>query len=183
MNTEVRLHVFSKLNQISPLCDSFLPIKMELVGVHYEGWLKKETRREEVICTGEILVSDILSIRSNGIFNVNINFQYVEAKKKQLLKALSTNEADLGQPLVRVRIRHLSNIKSLFAPVYGEYVEGIAMDPETYVKQHFKLSVRRTKRIIRYIRLFFADVQTIFNYKYPFFSYCCLFVSPLKYYR
>jgi len=147
---------------------------MELVCVYHEGWLK-ETRKEEVICTGEILVTDIIPIKSDSVFSVVLNFKYTENKKKTT-KAVSLNENEIVQPKVKVKIRNLSNIKSLFAPSYGNYVEGVQMDTETYVKQNFKLSIRRVRRIIRYIKLFLLDIQAIFHYKYPFFSLCCLLV-------
>lgn len=149
---------------------------MELVCVYHEGWLK-ETRKEETICTGEILVSDVIAISSNGTFSVNLNFKYTEIKKKNLLKVMNISETELSQPKVKVKIKHLSNIKVLFGPSYGEYVEGVQMDPEAYVKQYFKLSVKRMRRIVRSVRLFKADIENIFHYKYPFFSYCCFIVS------
>jgi len=155
-----------------PLCDPFLPLKMELVCVYNEGWLKG-TRKEEVVCTGEILVPDVVSIRSNHTLGVKLNFQYTESKKKHLSKSLNACESEIPQPCVKVKIKNLSDIKSLFAPSYGDYVEGVVMYPETYVKQHFKLSIRRVRRIIRCIGLFIKDVQTIFRFKFPFFSYCC----------
>jgi len=158
-----------------PLCDPFLPLNMELVCVYNEGWLKG-TRKEEVVCQGEILVPDVVSIRSNHTIGVKLNFQYTEHKKKQLSKNLNICESEIPQPCVKVKIKNLSDIKSLFAPSYGDYVEGVIMYPETYVKQHFKLSVRRVRRIIRCIGLFIKDVQTIFRFKFPLFSYCCFLI-------
>ncbi len=167
---------FGNLTPVSPLCDPFLPLKMELVCVYQEGWLKG-TRKEEVVCTGEILVPDVISIRSNQSLGVRLNFEYSDSKKKQLSKSLNICESEITQPCVKVKIKNLSNIKSLFASSYGEFVEGVVMNPETYVKQHFKLSIRRIRRIVRCIGLFSKDVQTIFRFKYPFFSYCCLLVK------
>ncbi len=147
---------------------------MELVCVYNEGWLKG-TRREEVICTGEILITDVLSIKSDALFSINLNFKYTEYKKKTSKLPLS-HDHDMSCPRIKVKIRHLSTLTSLFAPSYDNYIEGVPMDTETYVKQYFKLSIRRTRRIITYINLFLKDLKTVLHYKYPFFSYCCLIV-------
>lgn len=165
--------ILSSSNYISsPICDVFFPITIELVCAYSDGWIT-ESQREEVICSIEIPVQDLLSLPSQEPLHVNLPIKYTELKKP---KAGKGSEGELT-PKLTLKINNMSSVKSYFAPAYGEYVEGVKMDSETFTKQFFKLSLARMRRIICWIILFIQDVKDIYRFKYPVFSYICLLVS------
>ena len=136
----------------------------------------KENLVEEVICTGEIVVPDVLSLRSNSTLTTDLSLKYTDQKKKQILKSSNMNEQDLTDPIVRIKVKNLSGMKSYFAPAYGDYVEGVQMDTEKYSNQLLRLSLSRVKRVISYIKLVFKDLDDIYHFKYPKFSVLCFLV-------
>ena len=176
------LHVFLSLtfsliiHQNSPISDIFFPITLELVCSYNDGWIT-ESLKEEVICTLEIPVQDLLSLPSNEILQVNLPFKYTDQRKTKVAKSLGINENELPSPNLRLKFNNLSSVKSYFAPPYGDYVEGVKMDSDTFTKQGLKLSLARIRRIISYIILFFRDIRNLFHFKYPFFSYICALVT------
>ena len=151
---------------------------MELVCKYNNGWVK-ENITEEVIATSEIVVPDVLSLRSNSTLSMDMLFKYTENKKKQLLKTLNINEKDLTEPFVRIKVKNLSGLKSYFAPSYSDYVEGVKMDSEKYSNQLLRLSLSRVKRVISFVKMSIDDFNDIFRFKYPFFSLLCFMVSTL----
>jgi len=155
-----------------PISDVFFPITLELVCSYNDGWMT-QSLKEEVICTLEIPVQDLLSLPSNEILQVNLPFKYTDQRKAKVAKSLGINENDLSSPNLRLKFNNLSSVKSYFAPPYADYVEGVKMDTDTFTKQGLKLSLARIRRIISYIILFFRDIRNLFHFKYPFFSYVC----------
>lgn len=145
------------------------------------GWVK-ENLTEEVICTSEIVVSDVLSLRSNSILTMDLPFKYSDQKRKQILKSSNLNDNDLHDPIIHIKIKNLSTIKSYFAPQYSDYVEGVKMDSQKFVKQLFKLSLSRIKRVVAYIIVVIRDFNTIYYFKYPLFSSLCFIVSDYPYF-
>jgi len=141
-----------------------------------DGWIT-ESLKEEVICTLEIPVQDLLSLPSNEILQVNLPFKYTEQRKAKIMKTLGVSEETLNTPNIRLKFNNLSSVKSYFAPPYGDYVEGVKMDTDTFTKQGMKLGLARIRRIISYIILFFRDMRSLFHFKYPFFSYICALVN------
>jgi len=156
-----------------PIFDPYFPIQLEVVCAFNDGWLK-ENQKEEVICTGEILVADITSLRANNILTTTIPMKYTEIKAKALAKTSTTSDPELIAPKLEVRIKNLSSVASYFAPVSDDYVEGVKIDDDTWSKQLIKLSIARGKRIYTYLALQAEGLQAIFNFKYPVFSYLCL---------
>lgn len=156
----------------SPLCDVFFPITIDLVCAYSDGWIT-ESQREEVICSIDIPVQDLLSLPSQEPLHISLPFKYTELKKP---KAAKGNETE-ATPKLTLKINNMSSVKSYFAPAYGDYVEGVKMDSETFTKQLFKLSLARMRRIISWIILFIQDVRDIYHHKYPLFSYICLLVG------
>lgn len=128
---------------------------------------------EEVICTSEIVVPDVLSLRANSTLTMDMNFKYTEQKKKQILKASNSSEQDLTDPIVRIKVKNLSSMKSYIAPAYGDYVEGVRMDTEKYSNQLLRLSLSRVKRVFSYVKLVSKDLDDIYHFKYPKFSVLC----------
>ena len=116
-----------------------------------------------------------MSQKLNAILTLDIPFKYTDQKKKQLIKSLNINEKDLSDPIVRIKAKNLSAMKSYFAPPYGDYVEGVKMETETYSKQFLKLSLSRVRRILTFIRYGLQDLNDTFHFKYPIFS-CLAFV-------
>jgi len=158
-----------------PIFDQYFPISLEVVAAYNDGWLK-ENQKEEVICTGELLVADIISLKANNVLTTTIPMKYTELKLKALTKGCAPNESDLPAPKLEVRIKNLSSMASYFAPVCDDYVEGVRIDDDTWSKQLIKLSIARGKRIFTYLSLQAEDLKTIFNFKYPVFSYLCLMI-------
>jgi len=160
-----------------PIFDPYFPIQLEIVSAYNDGWLK-ENQKEEVICTGEILVADIISLKANNVLTTTIPMKYTEIKAKALTKSSSTtnNENELVPPKLEVRIKNLSSVASYFAPVSDDYVEGVKIDDDTWSKQLIKLSIARGKRIYTYLSIQGEELQAIFNFKYPVFSYLCFMV-------
>ena len=160
---------------IRPIFDQYFPISIELVCAYNDGWIK-DNQKEEVICTGEILVTDIMSLKQDNNLIGNLRLKYTEAKLKTLAKQFNASDLESMQSILEVRIKNLSSITSFFAPPCDDYIEGVKISDETVSKQLMKLSMSRAKRIITYLALQSAEFQGIFNFKYPFFSYICLLV-------
>jgi hypothetical protein len=110
------------------------------------------------------------------VLTVHLPLKYSEARKKAIAKALNTNEGDISDPSLKIKVRNLSSFKSLFAPSMRDYFEGIKMDKENYSKQYFKLGFRRIYRIIAQVKLFNYQISDVFNFKYPMFSTICFFL-------
>jgi len=121
-------------------------------------------------------VPDVLSLRSNSTLSMDMKFKYTENKKKQLLKSLSIPEKDLTEPIVHIKVKNLSGLKTYFAPSYSDCVEGVKMDSDKYSNQLLRLSLSRVKRIISFIKVTASDFNDIFRFKYPFFSFLCFMV-------
>lgn len=149
----------------------------ELVCVTTSGWIS-DNQKEEVICSGKILVADIMSLKTDDILTVNLPLRYSDTGLKNASKSLSKNETEVPHPKLELRIKNLSSIKSYFAPQYGDYIEGIKMtESDPFSKQLLKLSIARLMRAATYLSIQAQDVEGIFNFKYPIFSYICFIVS------
>jgi len=107
---------------------------------------------------------------------VTLPFKYTEQKKAKLIKSLGISESELSPPKIRLKFNNLSSVKSYFAPPYGDYVEGVKMDTDTFDKQYFKLGLARIRRIISYIIVFIGKIRDVYHHKYPFFTYICALV-------
>ena len=153
----------------------FFPITLELVCVYNDGWIT-ESQKEEVICTAEIPVQDLISIGSYEILEEIVTFKYTDIKKAKILKGHNVSENDLAPPKIRLKFKNISSVKSYFAPPYGDYVEGVKMESDTFTKQYFKLSLARIRRIVSYMILVARDIRDIYHHKYPFFSYIIFLV-------
>ncbi len=147
-----------------------------MVCIYHEGWIK-DSKKEEVICTGEILVADIMSLRNENAISVDVPLKYTEAKQKTMTKSLNVNDPQPVHPKLEVRIKNLSSITSLFAPSCSTYVEGVRIADDTLSKQILKLALNRARRMAVYLGLRMVEIQGIFNFKYPFFSYICILVA------
>lgn len=107
--------------------------------------------------------------------------KYTDAKLKAVAKQNNVSEKDLPQPKIEVRLKNLSSLKSYFAPPYADYIEGVKFDSDTFSKQLMKLSISRLKRIITYISIKLTELESIFHFKYPLFSYICLLVNNFSF--
>ena len=175
------LHVRTKLVYFvifdnRPICDTFFPITVEIVCAYNDGWITGK-QKEEVICTGEILVADVISTSQNHTLRFKIPLKYTEIKAKTLAKTSATGNEVPSLPTLDVRLKNISSVKSLFAPPYGDYVEGVKINAETWSKQLMKLGLSRAKRIAAYLMIKGQELQGIFNFKYPLFSFVCFIVT------
>ena len=157
-----------------PICDIFFPISIEIVCSYNDGWITGK-QKEEVICTGELLVADIISVSQNYTLKLKVPLKYTENKAKVVAKNSNVNEIPLS-PVLEIRLKNLSSVKSLFAPPYGDYIEGVKINAETWSKQLMKLGLSRAKRIFAYLNLKSLELKSIFNFKYPLFSFVCFLV-------
>lgn len=90
-----------------------------------------------------------------------------------------TNSFPLDEPCLIINMRNLSHIKSWFAREHPNYVEGCFMDKKTVIKRELKMGFGRIKRIISNIRLIIRNLDDVFHFKYPRFSYFALILSFL----
>jgi hypothetical protein len=151
-------------------------MSIEIVGVFNDGWIT-EHHKEEILCTGEIATPDIISLSKSTILTCIVNLRYTEARRKLIYKTPADN--DIPEPILRVKIKNLSSIKSFFAPETKDYREGIIYDTENYSKQYMKLGFKRIYRIINQWKILMSDLNDIYHFKYPVFSYFCLIVRNL----
>lgn len=158
-----------------PLCDPFFSVTLDIVAVFNDGWIK-EHQKEEIICTGEISVPDILRLGKGEVLTLHLALKYTETRRKMVAKALNLNEGDVPEPTLKIKLKNLSSFKSLFAPSTRDYFEGIKLDKENYSKQYFKLGFRRIYRIVAQVKIFKNQISDIFNFKYPLFSTLCFFL-------
>jgi len=157
-----------------PIYDPFFSIKLEIVCLHNSGWIV-ETKSEEVICTGEVLIADIMSVNPERILNINLPLSYVEPAKKQ-----ETQNGDSKEPPppaeLKIIIKNLSNIARFIHPPSRDYIEGVKFDSEKFSKQTLKLGISRLKRIFTACGFFIQDIENIFRGKYQLFSLLCLLI-------
>jgi hypothetical protein len=163
-----------------PLCDPFFPIQLELVAVYNDGWIT-EHHKEEVICSSEILTPDIISLSKDSVLTLNLEMFFPEAKKKLMLKVLNIPEDKekelFKNPVMKIKVKNFSSLKSYFVPPTRGYVEGLPMDRENYNKQHMKIGFRRVYRLYSQFLVFRNHLSNIYNWKYPVFSFFCFLVT------
>ena len=158
-----------------PIYDPFFSVKFEIVCLHNSGWIV-ETKSEEVICTGEVLISDILSVDPERILSINLPLTYIEPPKKQEVQNGESKETP--SPELKIIVKNLSNIASFIYPPSRDYIEGVKFDSEKFSKQSLKLGISRLKRIWTACSFFIMDIENIFRSKYQLFSYLCILVNP-----
>ncbi len=142
--------------------------------LHNSGWIV-ETKSEEVICTAEVLIADILSVNPERILSMNLPLTYLEPPKKQ--DAQNADAKEVAAPELKVIIKNLSSIASFIHPPNTDYIEGVKFDSEKFSKQSLKLGISRLKRIFTACGLFINQIENIFRSKYQLFSYLCLLVK------
>ena len=135
-----------------------------------DGWIK-ENHKEQVICSAEICVADIILLFHTHSLNVNLKMTYLDAKKK--------GNAIIN-PNLKLRIRNISSVKSYFSSPPPMYTEGLKMELETYSKNHLKVSFFRVRRILAYMWLINQKMKEIFHFKYPLFSFICFWVRQIS---
>jgi hypothetical protein len=155
-------------------------MNLELVCVYNSGWVNDKLS-EEVVCTSEIVVPDVLSIKSNSTLIMDLPFKYTESKRKQIMKGFNVVSDQDMDPVVRIKIKNLSSVKTNFAPPYDDYVEGVKMDPETYSKQLLKLGLSRQRRILAFLKLCLRAAEELIYWKYPVFSLISLVVNIISF--
>lgn len=159
-----------------PITDVFFTISLELVCRYNDGWITGSAK-EEIICSAEIPVQDVMSLPAKQILEYNIPFTYTDVRRAKLAKQLNVREQEIVQPTLRLKIANISSARSYFAPSYGDYVETVKMDGGTFSKQLLKLSVARLTRIAAYLVHVTWNLRNIYHFKYPFFSYLALMVN------
>jgi len=139
-----------------------------------------ESKTEEVICTGEVLIADIITSSTEDILTLNLPLTYTEVAKKLREETSSQNQKESNSPELYIKIKNLSSVKTLFHPSNTDYIEGVRVDPDTFSKQQLKLGISRVKRIWTACGAFITDIEDVFHSKYPFFSYICILVSKFS---
>lgn len=160
-----------------PIYDTFFPIKVELVYRHNSGWII-ENKSEEVICTGEILMADILSMDSEHILKDSLELTYTDPQRKNQ-QSLYKQKTDSKGPELKFKIKNLSNVKSLLHAPNKDYLEGSKIETENVSIQLLRLGIARLRRIILYVGSVIRLIKDIFHCKYPFFSYICILVFTI----
>lgn len=120
---------------------------------------------------------------SDSILKLKLPLKTPEiAKKPQAdTPTMATNNKtkDGPPPELNIKIKNLSNYKSLFHPPTKEFIEGVRVDDEQFSRQLLKLGIRRVRRIITQTGFIFKEIDDIFHCKYPFFSFLCILVKKI----
>ena len=142
---------------------------------HNSGWII-ENKSEEVICSGEILMADILSMDSEHILRHDLELTYTDPQKRNQQGLFNQKGSHPRNPELKVKIKNLSNMKSLLHAPNKDYLEGSKIETENVSLQILRLGIARLKRIILYVGSVIRLIKDIFHCKYPYFSYICILV-------
>lgn len=163
------------------MCDHFFNIYFDIYCLYNDGWIK-EHQKEELVCSGSLLVADLISVHDYSILKIKLPMEYSEAKKKSIEKLLASNKSSgealqIPEPFIKLKIKNLSSFKTFFSSPPENYIEGVKFDPEVYVKYNLRVALHRIKTLFAIIAIKMRELNGLFYFKYPLFSLIMMIVS------
>lgn len=162
----------------SPLVDHYFNIYFDIYCLHNDGWIK-EHQKEEIVCSGSLLVGDLLASHTRATLKIKLSLEYSEAKKKNLEKTSkgTGDQAAIPEPYIKLKIKNLCSNKTYFSSSPENYIEGAKFDPEVYVKYNLRIALHRLKTLFAKIAIEMEKIDAVVKFKYPHFSIVVLCVS------